>query len=163
MRLVKLYTVVEKDVFVYEDVKEIPVNYKLDIYPIKHTSEFITDKDDVLKIKRLSIEKFVTNIKDTDGYYVKKVEYAAFDDKVEQLLCCARDDKIKKLELEVFYLKTSNLELDKLVDNQAKEIINLKNELKFEKETSKHYLSVINFYKSMSFFNRLLFFFGVGK
>ena len=86
MKLVKLYTVVEKEVFVYEDVKEIPVNYTLDIHPIKHTNEFIIDKDNVLKIKRLSIEKFVSNTQDMYGNYTKKVEYAAFDDKVKQLL-----------------------------------------------------------------------------
>lgn len=163
MKLVKLYTVVEKDVFVYDDVKELPVNYTLDIHPIKHTNEFIIDKDNVLKIKRFGIEKFVTNTKDINGYYVEKVEYAAFDDKVKQLLCGVRDDKIERLELEVFDLKKHNCKLDNLVDNQAKEIINLKNELKWEKETSEHYFSVINFYKSMSFFNRLLFLFGASK
>lgn len=163
MKLVKLYTVVEKDVFVFEDVKELPVNYILDIHPIKHTNEFIIDKDNVLKTKRLSIEKFITNTQEINGYYVKKVEYAAFDDKVKHLLCGVRDDKIERLEFEVFDLKKHNCKLDQLVDNQAKEIINLKNELKWEKETSAHYFSVINFYKSMSFFNRLLFLFGAGK
>ena len=163
MKLVELYTFVEKDVFVYEDVKEIPVNYTLDIHPIKHTNEFIIDKDNVLKTKHLIIEKFVTNTKDTYGNYTKKVEYAAFDDKVKQLLCGVRDDKIQRLEIEVFDLKKHNCKLDKLVDNQAQEIIDLKNELKWEKETSAHYFSVINFYKSMSFFNRLLFLFGASK
>lgn len=163
MKLVKLYTVVEKDVFVYDDVKEIPVNYTLDVHPIKNTNEFIIDKDNVLKIKRLSIEEIVKHTKDTNGYYVKKFEYAAFDDKVKQLLSGVRDDKIERLELEVFDLKKHNCKLDNLVDNQAKEIINLKNELKWEKETSAHYFSVINFYKSMSFFNRLLFLFGASK
>ena len=163
MKLVKLYTVVEKEVFVYEDVKEIPVNYTLDIHPIKHTNEFIIDKDNVLKIKRLSIEKFVSNTQDMYGNYTKKVEYAAFDDKVKQLLYGVRDDKVERIELEVLDLKKHNCKLDKLIDNQAQEIIDLKNELKWEKETSAHYFSVINFYKSMSFFNKLLFLFGASK
>lgn len=163
MKLVKLYTVVEKDVFVCEDVKEIPVNYTLYIHPIKQTNEFIIDKDNVLKIKRLIIEKFVTNTQDIHGNYNQKVDYVAVDDKVKNWFLSVRDSNVQRLEFEVFDLKRHNCKLDNLVDNQAKEIINLKNELKLEKETSAHYFSVINFYKSMSFFNRLLFLFGAGK